>query len=322
MLAPMEGVIDHTMRDMLTSLGGIDRCVTEFVRVTEQLLPPRVFYRYCPELRTGGRTRSGVPVYLQLLGGQPGPLADNARRAAELGAPGIDLNFGCPAKTVNKSDGGAIILREPERVHRLVQAVRQAVPGTTPVTVKMRLGFEDSSRFLDNLQAINAAGATELVVHARTRKQGYRPPAWWDEITRARETVSMPVIANGEIWHPDDALRCAAETGCEALMLGRGALCRPDLPRLVHAAGRGVELQPLRWEQVLEQLQHYFSLTLANYDARYVGNPIKQWLVYLRHAYPQAGLLFDTLKRLQTPEDLAQALGTTVPAAKSDTLAA
>ena len=83
-LAPMEGVIDHTMRDMLTRLGGIDRCVTEFVRVSELLLPPRVFYRYCPELHTGATTPSGVPIYLQLLGGQPGPMAENAARAAEL----------------------------------------------------------------------------------------------------------------------------------------------------------------------------------------------------------------------------------------------
>ena len=120
MLAPMEGVIDHVMRELLTSLGGIDRCVTEFVRVTDRLLPPRVFRRLCPELDTGGTTASGVPVYLQLLGGQAAVLADNAARAAELGAPGIDLNFGCPAKTVNRSDGGAILLREPQRVHAIV----------------------------------------------------------------------------------------------------------------------------------------------------------------------------------------------------------
>jgi len=112
MLAPMEGVIDHVMRELLTSLGGVDRCVTEFVRVTDRLLPPRVFRRLCPELDSGGTTASGVPVYLQLLGGQAAVLADNAARAAELGAPGIDLNFGCPAKTVNCSDGGAILLRE------------------------------------------------------------------------------------------------------------------------------------------------------------------------------------------------------------------
>ena len=162
MLAPMEGVIDHTMRAMLTSLGGIDRCVTEFVRVTERLLPPKVFYRLCPELANGGKTHSGVPVYIQLLGGQPAVLADNAARAAELGAPGIDLNFGCPAKTVNRSDGGSIILREPGRVHAIAAAVRAAVPATVPVTVKTRLGYEDQSLFLDIVRGIEAAGVNEV----------------------------------------------------------------------------------------------------------------------------------------------------------------
>ena len=128
LLAPMEGVVDHTMRELLSGLGGLDRCVTEFLRVSEQLLPPRVFYRICPELRSGGRTASGVPVYLQILGGDPTLVAENAARAAELGAPGIDLNFGCPAKTVNRSDGGSIILREPERVFRIVDAARRALP--------------------------------------------------------------------------------------------------------------------------------------------------------------------------------------------------
>ena len=159
MLAPMEGVVDHTMRELLTSLGELDRCVTEFVRVSERLLPPRVFYRLCPELHNNGRTASGVPVYLQLLGGQPNVVAENAARAAELGAPGIDLNFGCPAKTVNKSDGGSIILRQPERVATITAAVRRAVPEAVPVTVKTRLGYEHHEQFLDIIRGIADAGA-------------------------------------------------------------------------------------------------------------------------------------------------------------------
>lgn len=308
-LAPMEGVIDHTMRDLLTDLGGIDRCVTEFVRVSKQLLPPRVFYRYCPELQRGGVTRNGVPVYLQLLGGQPGPMADNAARAAELGAPGVDLNFGCPAKTVNRSDGGAIILREPERVYSIVAAVRAAVPSAVPVTVKTRLGFDDPSRFLEVVAAVCAAGATELAVHARTRKDGYRPPAYWEEITRAREIASLPVIANGEIWSPADARRCREITGCDDLMLGRGALCRPDLPRLVSASLRtGSELSPLGWGDIPPLLLSFFELNLANYEARYAGNPVKQWLVYLRSYYPQAAGLFEAIKRLREASDIHQVL--------------
>ncbi len=308
MLAPMEGVVDHTMRDLLTSLGGVDRCVTEFVRVSDRLLPPRVFRRLCPELDRGGVTAAGVPVYVQILGGQPQVVAENAARAAQMGAPGVDLNFGCPAKTVNRSDGGSIILREPERVHAIVAAARRAVAATVPLTVKTRLGYDNEDRFLDIAKGIEAAGATELVVHARTKRHGYRPPAYWEEIARARQELTIPVIANGEIWNPEDALRCRIVSGSEDLMLGRGALCRPDLPRLVASATRGESLGPLQWDEVTPLILRYLDLNLEYYDASSVGNPIKQWLVYLRCYYPQGALLFERIKRLRDPQDLRAAL--------------
>lgn len=305
MLAPMEGVIDHTMRQLLASLGGLDRCVTEFVRVTDRLLPPRVFHRLCPELHTGGRTAGAVPVYLQLLGGEASVVAENAARAAELGALGIDLNFGCPAKTVNRSNGGAILLREPQRVHAIAAAARAAVPAHIPVTVKTRLGYEDKALFLDIVAGIEAAGANELTVHARTKKQGYRPPVCWDAIAEARELVSLPIIANGDIWSVDDALRCLAVTGCDALMLGRGVLCRPDLPRLIAAAtAYGEPGESLHWADIAPLLADFFELNLLHYDARNAGNPVKQWLVYLRGYFPQAALLFEQIKRLRAPEDI------------------
>ncbi len=317
MLAPMEGVIDHTMRELLTSLGGIDRCVTEFVRVSARLLPPRVFRRLCPELDRGGTTGSGVPVYVQLLGGQPGVMAENAARAAQLGAPGIDLNFGCPAKTVNRSDGGSIILREPRRVHDITAAVRRAVPAEIPVTVKTRLGYENRDLFLDIARGIEAAGATELTVHARTKRHGYRPPAYWEDIAAAREVTTLPVIANGEIWSTGDALRCRKISGCDDLMLGRGALCRPDLPRLVTAAVNNKPLTPMHWNDIVPLVLTFFELNLAHYDAGHAGNPLKRWLVYLRSYFPQAALLFENVKRLRQPEDIKTVLQLAVDASST-----
>ncbi len=317
MLAPMEGVIDYTMRGLLTSLGGVDRCVTEFVRVTGRLLPPRVFLRLCPELAHGGRTAAGVPVYVQLLGGQAAVLAENAARAAELGAAGIDLNFGCPARTVNRSDGGSILLREPRRVHAIVAAVRAAVPAQVPVTVKTRLGYEDDSLFLDIVRGIEAAGANELTVHARTKRDGYHPPAYWEEIARARQVVALNIIANGEIWSPADALRCREITGCEDLMLGRGALCRPDLPRLVAAAAAGLAPASLRWPDILPLLLRFLELNLAYYDPCYAPSPLKQWLVYLRAYFPEASSLFEQVKRLRDPAQVQEALLQAISAAAS-----
>ncbi|MEN9904873.1 MAG: hypothetical protein RLZZ555_1438, partial [Pseudomonadota bacterium] len=128
LLAPMEGLLDFALRDTLTRVGGIDLCVSEFIRVTGTLLPERVFHRVVPELANGGRTPAGVPVRAQLMGSDPACLAENAERLASLGPAGIDLNFGCPAKVVNRHGGGAALLQDPELLHRIVASVRRAVP--------------------------------------------------------------------------------------------------------------------------------------------------------------------------------------------------
>lgn len=312
----MEGVIDHTMRELLTGLGGVDRCVTEFLRVSHELLPPRVFRRICPELASGGHTPSGVPVYLQILGGNPSLVAENAARGAELGAPGIDLNFGCPAKTVNRSDGGSIILREPQRVHNIVAATRRALPNDTPLTVKVRLGFNDAHQFHEVVAAVDAAGPSELIIHARTRADGYRPPAYWEQIARARSLTTLPLVANGEIWSVEDAHRARTMAATDDLMLGRGVLCRPDLPRLLRAADTDRDQAALHFDEVRALLVRYLDMTLDHYDARYATNPIKQWLGYLRHYYPQAAALFSQVKRIRDAQAMSDALrGASAPTA-------
>ena len=133
-LAPMEGLVDHIMRDVLTEQGGIDWCVTEFVRITDQLLPSRTYQRLAPELAQDAKTPAGTPLRVQLLGSDPQAMADNAAKACEMGAPVIDLNFGCPSKTVNNSCGGAILLREPEVLFKIVEAVRAGMPADIPLT--------------------------------------------------------------------------------------------------------------------------------------------------------------------------------------------
>ena len=231
LLAPMEGLLDHPLREVLTAVGGIDRCVTEFIRITDQLLPERVFLRVMPELRNGSRTRAGTPVRAQLLGSDPNCLADNAARLAELGAEGIDLNFGCPAKTVNRHRGGAVLLDEPDLLHDILAAVRRAVPAHLPVSAKMRLGHRDDDNRVEAAQALATGGAGELVVHARTKLQGYRPPAFWHRVADIRAAVRVPVIANGDIVDPEGARAVLAATGADALMIGRGAFGRPWLFR-------------------------------------------------------------------------------------------
>ena len=307
-LAPMEGVVDAVMRDQLTRVGGYERCVTEFVRVSQTLLPKRVFIRYSPELQNGGHTSSGVPVYLQLLGSDPELMAANAQRAAQLGAPGIDLNFGCPAKTVNRSQGGAALLRSPQLIRSICGRVREQVPSDVPVTAKIRLGYDSDDRFDEILEALAAVPLTEVTIHARTRKQGYRPPAHWHLLQKARQRLPFPVIANGELWTPADIARCAEVSGCNAFMLARGALCRPDLGAATQTLYAGSPAPDFGWEQARAMLIDFLETNLRLYDTRYAINPVKQWLVYLKVYYPQAAALFAEVKRITDPDMMAAAL--------------
>ena len=307
----MEGVVDHLMRDMLTRVGGFDLCVTEFVRIVDQKLPQKTFYRLCPELHEGGKTPSGVPVRVQLLGQHPQWLAENALTAVELGSPGVDLNFGCPAKTVNKSKGGAVLLQYTELLHDIVKAVREAVPAHLPVTAKIRLGFEDKSLAIDNAVAIDEAGASELVVHARTKTEGYRPPAYWDWIKKIRAHTRLPVIANGEIWSYEDAKRCQEMSGCNDVMIGRGALAMPNLARHI----RDNEA-PMSWPELAQLLIDYSGYEIYGDKGRYYPNRLKQWCGYLKRQYPQAEVLFDNIRRLQKADQIVAVLQQSAATAK------
>lgn len=306
-LAPMEGVIDAPMRARLTSIGGYDRCVTEFIRVTNVCLPEKVFTRLCPELESGGHTPSGVPVHVQLLGSRPDVLAQNAVVAASLGAPGIDLNFGCPAKTVNNSEGGSILLQRPHRVAEIVAAVRDAVPDFIPVTAKIRLGYEHSNDLALIVKLIREAGADELAIHARTKSDGYRPPAHWPQVGQVVADQAHRTIINGEIWTVAQAFDAIRESGCQHLMLGRGALAAPDLARRIRQSSANDENDtPLPWHRLLEEVQSQF-LGSDCHSPRHVGNRTKQWLAYLKRTYPQAETLFGRLRKLHDVSQIIQA---------------
>ncbi|RUR33521.1 tRNA-dihydrouridine synthase [Vreelandella andesensis] len=296
----MEGVIDALTRDLLTQQAGFDWTVTEFVRVVDARLPPRVFYKHCPEL-TADRvaTPSGVPVHLQLLGSDPEALASNAQQALSLGAISIDLNFGCPAKLVNRHDGGASLLRQPDRVYRAVKAVAEAVEGAIPVTAKIRLGFSDRRLAVICAQATEAGGAAQLVVHGRTRDEGYRPPAHWEWIGKVRHHVSIPVVANGDIWTLEDYWKARTLSGCQDVMLGRSALSDPWLAaRIRHWQRTGERLPDTTWAMRASVLKQYADLQRQHLPERVVVSLVKQWLAQMRQGNTEANQHFQRLKRL------------------------
>lgn len=303
-LAPMEGVLDATLRDILTRFGGVDWCVSEFVRVTGTRLPARTFLRMVPELEHGSRTPAGVPVRAQLLGSDPDSMARNAERLAALQPHGIDINFGCPANIVNRHGGGAALLDTPQIVEAVVAAVRKAVPACMVVSAKMRLGVNDDRRAEECARAIESGGAQQLVVHARTKAQGYQPPAHWHRIRDIREAVRIPVVANGEIWSVEDARRCMEESGCRDLMLGRGMVADPGLAHAIRRsilregkpAGEGSPERTLDWHHVIPALRELWTrhAGVASIPAR--AGRLKQWLVLLKRRFPAAAELFAAIR--------------------------
>ncbi|MDD5478132.1 tRNA-dihydrouridine synthase [Rhodoferax sp.] len=306
LLAPMEGLLDFVLRDILTRVGGVDRCVSEFIRINDTLLPERVFVRCVPELLQGSKTTSGVAVRPQLLGSDPQCLADNAACLAGLGAEGIDLNFGCPSPVVNRHRGGSALLDEPEMLFAIVSAVRQAVPAQVPVSAKMRLGLHDDRRAEACALAIEAGGASEIVVHARTKQDGYRPPAYWHRIADIGAVVQLPLIANGEIWSVADALRCREVSGCQRLMLGRGMVANPALALAIRAHDAGhVTPVALSWPALLALLDQFWQLVVQHLDKEQQTGRLKQWLNLLRRVDPQAQAAFMAVRTFHQPHDVA-----------------
>lgn len=307
----MEGVIDAHTRDLLTRDAGFDWTVTEFVRVVDARLPPRVFYKHCPELATEGViTPNHIPVHLQLLGSDPDALAANARQALRLGAISLDLNFGCPAKLVNRHDGGASLLRDPRRLERAVDAVHRAVGDSIPVTAKIRLGFSDRRRALDCALAAEAAGATQLVVHARTRDEGYRPPAHWEWIGRINQRLRIPVVANGDIWTLEDYWKARTLSGCRDVMLGRGALADPKLaPRIRHWQRTGERLPATTWAQRAGILTSYAAMQRTTLPAKVVVSLLKQWMNHMKARDREAASRFQALRRITDLDEFLAGLG-------------
>ncbi len=303
----MEGLADYVLRDVLTRTGGFDGCVSEFVRVTGSVLPMRVYERDTPEILDGGRTASGTPMVIQLLGSDPEWMAVNAARAASLSPHGVDLNFGCPAKVVNRHGGGAMLLADPEQLNRIVSSVRAAVPAGIAVTAKMRLGVSDTSLAIDCATALAEGGAAHLVVHARTRDDGYRPPAHWEWIARIDDAVDVPVIANGDVWAVADWQRCRAVSGCADVMIGRGAVSDPFLALRIR--GR-VDPVPSgeEWPAVLGLLDDYLRKLQARVTPRHEHGRVKMWLSYLKRTWPQAAELHTAIRYLQDSRDILEVI--------------
>jgi tRNA-dihydrouridine synthase C len=307
-LAPMEGITDAPMRALQTETGNFTFAVSEFLRVSIEPLSRKVFLKDVPELNSAGLTGSKVPVQVQLLGGDPERMAKSAAVACSVGAIGIDINFGCPAPTVNRHDGGATLLKYPSRIREIVAAVRAAVPPELPVSAKLRLGWDDIDAIYENAEMAVLGGASWITIHARTRTQGYAPPVYWRPIGRVAEIVDVPVVANGDIWNLDGFRRCQDETRSLHYMIGRGALANPLLSFQV-ATELGCRRfegdSSLSWEGLLRRLLVYMDQFQTGSE-RHSVKRLKQWLrLASNHGEFEH---FDAIKRTETVEEFFREL--------------
>lgn len=308
-LAPMQGLVDDVMRDLLTRIGGFDECVSEFVRITHTVHSRQTWLKHIPEIACGNRTPAGVPCAVQLLGSDAENMALNALEAVRFGADKIDLNFGCPAPTVNKHKGGAVLLKEPELIHHIVRTLRRSLPDHIPLTGKMRLGFEDKTPALECAAAIADGGACGLTVHARTKVEGYEPPAHWEWVRKIRESVQIPVTANGDVFSLQDYLDIKEVSGCGSVMLGRGAVMRPDLARQIKQFECGQTVTEADFVEIAGWINLFFDLCLAKEaNNKYPVARLKQWLGMMKKVYPQAQELFERIRTLKEADEVKNVL--------------
>lgn len=218
-LAPMEGLGDRKFRKALSLIGGFDEAVRDFIRVPSNAHIPSLAKVFDPlELNP-------IPIAAQIMGSCEHLMAEMAIELQRLGCQRIDINCGCPSNTVTGRGAGSSLLKDPNLLHLIVNAVVKAV--SIPVTVKMRSGFDDTNLFVENLKSVEEANVKFITLHPRTKAQGYGPPADWSLIAKAKQTLKIPVVGNGDIKSVDCALKMLAMTGCDALMIGRASVINP-----------------------------------------------------------------------------------------------
>lgn len=276
-LAPMAGVTDAPYR-LLCFEKGADRAVTEMVSAQGFLTAPKSLnvYRFLTETWPGE-----TETYVQVFGNDPDYVGEAVRRLAALDRyAGVDINMGCPAHKVTGGGSGSALMKEPLLAARVMRAARSAT--TLPVTVKMRLGWDSFTA--DELAAIaESEGMDAVAVHGRTRLEQYTGKAHWDRIRAVKERVRIPVYANGDVFTGEDARAVAEETGCDGILMGRGALGNPWLFAEARAALDGVNYtRPSPEEVIALALRHAGYMVMWKDERHAVVEMRKHFAWYLK----------------------------------------
>jgi nifR3 family TIM-barrel protein len=300
-LAPMAGVTDTVFRRFIRNLGGCGLLMTEFtsshgVSASLRARKPTRTLKYLafdPEER---------PITAQLFGADPAVMADAARVCQDLGFDILDLNFGCPVNKVVKCNGGSGLLRDLPLVERLLRTVRAAI--SIPFTIKFRAGWSDRELVMVELARMaEDCGVDAVALHPRTREQGYSGKADWTRIAAVKAAVKIPVIGNGDVNTPQDAVRLVAETGCDAVMIGRAASSNPWIFRqLAQYLATGRYDQPTDRDRY-DMMRTYYAMLVDRDEPDGIGK-MKQFATYFTHGITHGAKLRAEIYRAREPHQI------------------
>lgn len=300
-LAPMAGVTDRDFRLIVRRIGGVGVVSMEFISskaIVNGNKKTRELMYFSPEER---------PLAIQIYGSDPVAMREAALVVQELGADICDINMGCPANKVLKGCAGAALMGDPKLAETIIRSVRDAI--TIPLTVKFRLGLDDGRRnYLELGRICEANGVQAVAMHARTARQMFSGEADWSHLVRLKETLSIPVIGNGDVREPEDALRLLAETGCDGVMVGRGATRNPWLFRQIAArmAGSGVTEPTLEERRAL--VLGHFRMVAEREHSTYALHKLRKFTGWYTHGLPNGRRLRQDINQIPDVESFLAAV--------------